>query len=47
MLLYTKEYGTKAPLIVRTRNMEILDKMTLCCDVGGTYEPEKLRFDHH
>jgi len=21
--------------------------MTCCCDVGGTYEPEKQRFDHH
>ena len=47
MLLYTEAYGSKKPLIVRTRNQELLNKMTCCCDVGGTYEPEKQRFDHH
>lgn len=33
--------------IVRTRDLDILAKMTFVCDVGGEYDPKKKRFDHH
>lgn len=45
MLLYTDHF--KAPLIVRSRDNEVLAKLDLIADVGGEYIPEKLRFDHH
>lgn len=33
--------------IVRTRNMDDINKARIVVDVGGTYEPEKHRYDHH
>jgi len=33
--------------VVRTRNMEIIDKADYVVDVGGVYNVEKKRFDHH
>lgn len=33
--------------IVRTRDPAILNKCAYVCDVGGVYEPARLRFDHH
>uniref|UniRef100_A0A914Q4Q9 Uncharacterized protein n=1 Tax=Panagrolaimus davidi TaxID=227884 RepID=A0A914Q4Q9_9BILA len=33
--------------IVRTRDPEILKQCKLILDVGGVYDPSKLRFDHH
>ena len=33
--------------ILRTRDAAEIDKATIVVDVGGTYEPEKQRFDHH
>lgn len=33
--------------IVRTRNQAEIDKGSVVVDVGGTYEPEKHRYDHH
>ena len=45
MLLYTEEY--KNAIFIRTRNQDQLNKFNLICDVGGTYEPEKNRYDHH
>lgn len=34
-------------VIVRTRKEEELAKCTIVVDVGGEYNPKKLRFDHH
>ncbi|MGR3951596.1 MAG: MYG1 family protein [Chlamydia sp.] len=34
-------------LITRTRNLSILKTCEYVCDVGGVYNPEKKRFDHH
>lgn len=45
MLLYTNHY--KAPLIVRSRDSKVLDKLDLIADVGGEYNADTLRFDHH
>ncbi len=45
MLLYTKQYAN--PLIVRTRDQEVLNTLDTLVDVGAEYIPEKLRFDHH
>ena len=45
MLLWTNEFQNSA--IVRTRNTEILDQMDILCDVGGVFNHEKRRFDHH
>ena len=33
--------------IVRSREMEELERCEYVCDVGGVYEPLKKRFDHH
>lgn len=33
--------------IVRTRDSHILDTCEFVCDVGGLFDPEKKRFDHH
>uniref|UniRef100_A0AC34GA46 Uncharacterized protein n=1 Tax=Panagrolaimus sp. ES5 TaxID=591445 RepID=A0AC34GA46_9BILA len=33
--------------IIRTRDPEILKQCKLILDVGGIYDPTKLRFDHH
>lgn len=33
--------------IVRTRNSEELAKCDVVVDVGGVYDPEKHRYDHH
>ena len=45
LLLYTKEF--EKSIIVRTRDQEILDKLDIQCDVGGVFDPENRRFDHH
>jgi uncharacterized UPF0160 family protein len=33
--------------LVRTRDLEIIGKADIVIDVGGEYEPEQGRFDHH
>jgi len=33
--------------IVRTRDLSVLNECEFVCDVGGIYNPEKKRFDHH
>ncbi|GLC55870.1 hypothetical protein PLESTB_001038000 [Pleodorina starrii] len=33
--------------IVRTRDPEVLKDLDVVIDVGGEYDPERLRFDHH
>jgi len=33
--------------IIRTRDMQILATCEYVCDVGGIYNPERKRFDHH
>jgi len=33
--------------IVRTRDPDVLDTCEYVCDVGGVYDPDKKRFDHH
>ncbi|KAK2962113.1 putative metal-dependent protein hydrolase [Blattamonas nauphoetae] len=33
--------------VIRTTDPAILNNSTIVCDVGGEYEPLKLRFDHH
>lgn len=33
--------------IIRTRDVEILNKCEYVCDVGGIYDPKIKRFDHH
>ena len=45
LLQYTAEFGKS--IIVRTRDQSILDQLDIQCDVGGVYDPEKRRFDHH
>lgn len=45
MLLYTQKYAN--PVIVRTRDQEVLNTLDILVDVGAEYIPEKLRFDHH
>jgi uncharacterized UPF0160 family protein len=45
MLLYTEKFAN--PLIVRTRDTDVLNKLDLLADVGAEYNAETLRFDHH
>eukprot|EP00475_Leptophrys_vorax_P012131 TRINITY_DN1855_c0_g1_i1.p2 TRINITY_DN1855_c0_g1~~TRINITY_DN1855_c0_g1_i1.p2 ORF type:complete len:321 (-),score=102.12 TRINITY_DN1855_c0_g1_i1:2053-3015(-) len=45
MLQQLPEY-TDAP-IVRTRDVDTLKACEIIVDVGGVYDPEHLRFDHH
>jgi uncharacterized UPF0160 family protein len=33
--------------IYRTRDQEVLDRCEFVCDVGGIYDPQIKRFDHH
>ena len=33
--------------VTRTREMNIIDKADIVCDVGNIYDPENGRFDHH
>lgn len=37
----------KIDTIIRTRNEDIIKESFCCIDVGGVYNKEKLRFDHH
>lgn len=45
MLMILPEF--KDAVIVRTRDAEALNACDVVVDVGGVYEPEKRRFDHH
>jgi uncharacterized UPF0160 family protein len=45
MLLYTDKFAN--PLIVRSRDTDILSKLDLVADVGAEYNSQTLRFDHH
>lgn len=45
MLKCLPEYA--ATPILRTRNQAEIEKASVVVDVGGTYEPEKHRYDHH
>ena len=33
--------------LIRTRNLDVIAKADLVIDVGGEYDPEAGRFDHH
>lgn len=33
--------------LIRTRDLAVMDKADIVLDVGGTYDPDKGRFDHH
>lgn len=33
--------------IIRTRNLNVLEKCEYVCDVGGSYDPSRKLFDHH
>lgn len=43
-LLLEKEYEIK---IIRTRDLEVISTGDYVVDVGGEYDPDKNRFDHH
>ena len=45
MIKYIPEF--KNMWVIRSRNKEILDKADIVVDVGGKYDLEKKRFDHH
>ena len=33
--------------VIRTRELKELEKCEIVCDVGGIYNEQQLRFDHH
>jgi MYG1 exonuclease len=37
----------KGAPVIRSRDPKVLDQCTIIVDVGGIYNPETLRFDHH
>ncbi len=45
MTKYTTQFHNS--IIIRSRNIEILNKADLVCDVGGIYNPDTFRYDHH
>ena len=45
MLLRTKEFANS--IIVRTRDQTIIEQLDIVADVGGTFDHEKHRYDHH
>jgi uncharacterized UPF0160 family protein len=45
LLNYVPEF--KGSKLIRTRDQNILDTLDIVIDVGGEYNFEKLRFDHH
>jgi len=45
MLMLTDKYHTLP--VVRTRDQSIIESCKIVVDVGGTFDAEKLRFDHH
>lgn len=45
LLKQTSEF--ESATIVRSRDPSVLSTLDILVDVGGTYEPEKYRFDHH
>jgi len=45
LLRRTKEF--EGASVTRSRDPAVLETMDAVVDVGGTYEPEKMRFDHH
>jgi len=45
LLKRTKAY--EGASVTRTRDPAVLETMDAVVDVGGTYEPEKMRYDHH
>eukprot|EP01117_Protostelium_nocturnum_P006551 TRINITY_DN235_c3_g1_i1.p1 TRINITY_DN235_c3_g1~~TRINITY_DN235_c3_g1_i1.p1 ORF type:complete len:359 (-),score=108.33 TRINITY_DN235_c3_g1_i1:67-1143(-) len=45
LLRQTKEF--KEAEITRTRDAKLLDTLDIVVDVGGVYDVEKFRFDHH
>lgn len=47
MLKTLDPYAGQAVSIVRTRDGETLDKCSIVVDVGGIYDAQKKRFDHH
>jgi len=32
---------------VRSRDEELFNEIDILCDVGGVFDPERYRFDHH
>ncbi len=44
--LYYRDKGRKIK-VIRTRDELIIKQADVVCDVGGIYDPEKNRFDHH
>lgn len=46
LLIWANKKGFKLD-ITRTRDESVLDKADIVLDVGGIYDPEKKRFDHH
>ena len=45
LLRYTRAYANS--LIIRSRDEAVFPKMDIICDVGGVYDAEKHRYDHH
>lgn len=47
VLLKFKGYITDFNDVIRSRDAAILDRCDILFDVGGSYDPDKKRFDHH
>lgn len=45
LLRQTKEF--KEAQLVRSRDPNLLSKCDVLVDVGGEFDPDRLRFDHH
>lgn len=45
LLRQTEQF--RSAQIVRTRDLEVLEQLDCVVDVGGVYDADRLRFDHH
>ena len=42
-----KRFVNRSSTVVRTRDQSLIDSADVAVDVGGIYDPENCRFDHH
>ena len=47
LLRRLEKFGGPSAPIVRSRDPAVLDSLPVVIDVGGSYDHEKFRYDHH
>lgn len=47
LLRRLEQFGGASAPVIRSRDMKVLEPLTIVIDVAGTYDHTKLRYDHH